>query len=55
MAIYALIGILPLLAYCVVQTVRDYRSKSVLMCVWGIVMVALLAWLAIQTGRVPSY
>ena len=55
MAIFALIGILPLLAYCVVQTIRDYRAKSVLMCVWGMLMIALLTWLSIRTGSQPSY
>ena len=40
----ALIFLLPLLAYCAVQTVRDLMKKNWPMGIWGALLVALMLW-----------
>jgi hypothetical protein len=55
MGFIALLILLPLIAYCLVQTIRDYRARRVLMSLWGMAMTALLFWLFVRAGRGPQY
>lgn len=55
MAVFALLGFVPLLAYAVVQTIRDLQRKSWIMVAWGALMCAMLFWLVYRVGANPGY
>jgi hypothetical protein len=55
MSVFALGILLPLLAYCVVQTVRDYRSRDFLVCAWGIAMTSVVLIGIVGVFQNPGY
>jgi len=55
MSIFALGILLPLLTYCVVQAVRDFRAGNLPMCAWGAIMAAATTWGVAEVFRYPGY
>jgi drug/metabolite transporter superfamily protein YnfA len=55
MAVFALLGLLPLLAYCIIQTFRDARRKTVIMAVWGAILCGLLIWMVVRVFQQPGF
>jgi len=52
---FALILFLPLLAYCIVQCVRDALRKNWIMAFWGAAMSAFLLWMVARLFANPGY
>lgn len=55
MAAFALLYLLPLAAYLLVQTIRDYRAKQVLLCLWGVGLLSLTLFLITDVFKSPGY
>jgi hypothetical protein len=55
MQIFVVLGLLPLLAYCVVQAVRDARRRHWIFAAWGGATVLYIAWVVEAMTRGPSY
>jgi hypothetical protein len=55
MSYFALIPLLPVLAYCLVQTFRDCRSRSFVMAIWGGLLSAFIMWMVVQLAMHPGY
>jgi len=55
MTIFALLLLLPLLAYLLVQITRDYRSKQVFLCVWGLCILGVALFVIAGVFRNPGY
>jgi drug/metabolite transporter superfamily protein YnfA len=53
--LFVVLGLLPLLAYCVVQAVRDARRRHYVFAAWGGAMVLYIAWAIEVITRGPSY
>ena len=55
MAVFALFGIVPVFLYCLIQTIRDYRRREVIMTVWGLLLCGVSAWMIVSVFRNPGY
>lgn len=55
MQFYVVLGLLPLLAYCVVQTFRDARRRQWVFALWGGATALYIAWAIEAMTRGPSY
>jgi hypothetical protein len=54
LAVFALYGLLPLLAYCVIQTFLDFRRKSIFMAIGGVLMAVLLMLIVVRVFQDPG-
>ena len=55
MMIFALGILVPLVAYCLIQTVRDFRSQDFLLAAWGVCMTGFVLFGIAQALRNPGY
>jgi predicted membrane channel-forming protein YqfA (hemolysin III family) len=55
MAVLALIAAVPLLLYCVAQTIRDVRRRSWPFAVYGLAMLVLMIWVTGLILAAPGY
>jgi hypothetical protein len=55
MQTYAVLLLLPLLAYSLVQTYRDVRGRCWAFALWGGATILLIGWIIEALTRTPSY
>lgn len=55
MQAYAVLMLLLMLIYCVVQTYRDARRRRWIFAAWGGGMILLFGWIIEAMTRGPSY